>query len=86
MNETSSLFLATLLLAVSGGAGYYIYTNSKETNNEDDDAESINDNIDESSLSDLEIEFDKPKRKSKPKGVKSKKQIKKHSSGTKRRY
>ncbi len=86
MNETSSLFLATLLLAVGGGTGYYIYKNSKETNNEDDEVESEIDNIDDASLSDLEIEFDKPKRKSKPKGIRSKKHVKKNSAGTKRRY
>jgi hypothetical protein len=93
MNETSSLFLATLLLAVSGGAGYYIFTNSRKNHNNDDDSASENDpleeNLDEQELSDVEIDYAEPikvKRKSPHKGVKSKRNVKKNSSGTKRRY
>ena len=88
MNETSSLFLATLLLAIGGGAGFYIYNNTKENNEEGEDDETVseNDNVEEINLSDDEIDFAKPKRKSKPKGIKSKKQVKKNASVTKRRY
>lgn len=93
MNETSSLFLATLLLAVSGGAGYYIFTNSRKNHNNDDDSASENDpleeNLDEQELSDVEIDYAEPikvKRKSQHKGGKSKRNVKKPSGGTKRRY
>ena len=93
MNETSSLFLATLLLAVSGGAGYYIFTNSRKNHNNEDDSASENDpleeNLDEQDLSDIDVDYAEPikvKRKSQHKGAKSKRNVKRNASTTKRRY
>ena len=89
MNETSSLFLATLILAVSGGAGYYIFTNSRKNHNNEDDSASENDPLEEQDLSDIEFDYAEPikvKRKTQHKGGKSKRNVKRNASSTKRRY
>ena len=97
MNETSSVFLATLLLAI-GGAGFYFYKNSSENNHDNDDdnlSENISleeNNINEDDYNDDYVddyEYSEPikiKKKLQYTSNKSKKHTKKNISKTKRRY
>jgi hypothetical protein len=75
MNEITSLFLATSVLAICG-MGIYMYSSHKSDDQEGGEDENINEYSD--------IDVIEPKTRSKNEKVKTKRNRK--SSGTKRRY
>jgi hypothetical protein len=99
MNETGSVFLATLLIAM-GGAGFYFYKNYSENDIDKDDV-SDNNSVEKYNINDddeqydnendfnYDYEYDEPikiKKKLNQSSNKSKKNYKKNLSKTKRRY
>jgi len=86
MNETSSLLLATVVLAL-GGLGLYVYKNSDDDNNGNkNDGGSYDEDVifdsNDDYIQDVDVDIDE--KKSKVRSGKTKRR--KNTTGSKRRY